>query len=275
MERPSDASGEEAPWYSVDGIVTQEDQNPDRLLLGDLGQMAVHAAAFHGRRPEVLSVAARHVHGAGDGYEAEPPAPQVVSPRHAISSTAPPPPSPCQLPATEDYYLIRVPIAELQNGNHKKNCNKRLVGGGAGAWGRMSSAELRMSLHGGDQQTVAAAAANKMRLSYNMDHPDVWGFSLYLIHPNDTDLRTLFCNGDNGWANHLAFSPDSKRVQVFSADYIRVSSKPVSSKPVSNTNNALSYDKMYVVGIIASMAPASDCHPQCLRRLLCSFVICY
>ncbi|MQL73324.1 hypothetical protein Taro_005646 [Colocasia esculenta] len=79
--------------------------------------------------------------------------------------------------------------------------------------------------------------------SSNMDQPDVWGFSLYLIHPNGTGLRTLFRSGANGRANHPAFSPDSKRV-VFSTDYAGVS-----SEPVSNANSALPYGEIYVVGI--------------------------
>ncbi|MQL73323.1 hypothetical protein Taro_005647 [Colocasia esculenta] len=79
--------------------------------------------------------------------------------------------------------------------------------------------------------------------SSNMGQPDAWSFSLYLIHPNGTGLRTLFRSGTNGQANHPAFSPDSKRV-VFSTDY-----SGVSAEPVANAHNALPHGEMYVVGI--------------------------
>ena len=82
--------------------------------------------------------------------------------------------------------------------------------------------------------------------SSNRELPGSSNFSLYLIHPNGTGLKSVVVSGVGGRVNHACFSPDSKRI-AFGADYAGVS-----AEVVSTPNSVLPYGEIFVANIDGS-----------------------
>jgi Tol biopolymer transport system component len=79
--------------------------------------------------------------------------------------------------------------------------------------------------------------------SSNRVIPGERSYSLYMIRPNGTDLRMMFDTGYRGLANHIAWSPDCKRI-AFSGNLAGVS-----SEPISWPHGYLPYGELFVVNV--------------------------
>lgn len=82
--------------------------------------------------------------------------------------------------------------------------------------------------------------------SSDRDNPGSGSFSIFMVHPDGTELRKVVHSGDRGRTNHPWFSPDSASL-VFTSDYAGVS-----AEPISNPHHYQPYGEIFTVNIDGS-----------------------